>query len=119
MGRTTSVLGSFLLGSVIGAGLGVLFAPRSGAETREYLSEKALDYWEQADEAYEVGREKVLDFYETGLERATEVVEVGRDKAVEATDQVRHTLDAARERLIDALDMDEEAVQEDVVAGEA
>ena len=118
MGRTTSVLGSFLLGGIIGAGFGVLFAPRSGAETREYLSEKALDYWEQADEAYEVGRERVLDFYETGLERATDVVEVGREKAAEATDQVRHTLDAARERLIGALDH-EEVVEDDTVAGEA
>lgn len=119
MGRTTSVIGSFLLGGIIGAGLGILFAPRSGAETREYLSDKALEYWERADEAYEVGRERALEFYEAGVERATEVVEVGREKAAVATDQLRHKLDATRERLIDALEHDGTAADDEVPVAEA
>ena len=32
--------GKFVLGALIGAGLGVLFAPKSGSETRECLKEK-------------------------------------------------------------------------------
>lgn len=108
MGKTSSVIGSFLVGGLIGAAAGLLFAPRSGRETREYLADKAVEYWDRADEMYEVGREKALDAYEVGRERAMEAYEVGREKAVVTTDQVRHKIDAARERLIDALAVEPE-----------
>ena len=36
-------LGKFLAGAAIGIGLGVLFAPKSGAETRKELKEKIDD----------------------------------------------------------------------------
>ena len=35
-----SGLGKFLAGAAIGVGLGILFAPKSGAETRKELKEK-------------------------------------------------------------------------------
>ena len=34
-------LGSFVLGALVGAGLALLFAPKSGAETQEDLKEQA------------------------------------------------------------------------------
>lgn len=36
-------MGNFLLGFGIGLTVGVLFAPKSGPETREYISNKASD----------------------------------------------------------------------------
>lgn len=33
-------VGKFVLGALVGAGLGVLLAPKSGSETREELKEK-------------------------------------------------------------------------------
>lgn len=114
MGKTSSVLGTFILGGLIGAAAGLLFAPRSGRETREFLADRAVDYWDRADELYEVGREKALDAYEVGRERAYEAYEVGREKAAVTSDQVRHKIDAARERLIDALAVEESAVDEAV-----
>ena len=42
--------GKFLLGLGIGAGLGILFAPKSGAETRKELSEKIKELYEKAKE---------------------------------------------------------------------
>lgn len=35
--RGGEIIGSFLMGSLIGAALGVLFAPKAGKETREQL----------------------------------------------------------------------------------
>lgn len=43
-----SGLGKFLLGAGIGVGLGVLFAPKSGKETRKELKEKMDDLVEKA-----------------------------------------------------------------------
>jgi len=36
-------MGNFLMGFGIGVTLGVLFAPKSGSETRQYLADKAND----------------------------------------------------------------------------
>ena len=43
-------LGKFVLGAAIGAGLGVLFAPRSGKETRKMLKDKMDDLVKKAKE---------------------------------------------------------------------
>ena len=45
-----SKLGKFVLGAAVGATLGVLFAPRSGKETRKILKEKADDLIQKAKE---------------------------------------------------------------------
>ena len=45
-------LGKFVLGAAIGAGIGLLFAPRSGKETRKILKDKMDDL---------VKRDKELD----------------------------------------------------------
>ena len=43
-------LGKFVLGAAIGAGLGILFAPRSGKETRKMLKDKMDDLVKKAKE---------------------------------------------------------------------
>ena len=43
-------LGKFVLGAAVGAGLGVLFAPRSGKETRKMLKDKMDDLVKKAKE---------------------------------------------------------------------
>lgn len=50
---------SFLVGLGIGIGLGVLFAPMSGEETRSNIRDRAGDLADQARETYEQGRERV------------------------------------------------------------
>ena len=43
-----SGIGKFVLGAAIGAGLGILFAPKKGSETRAELKAKIDDLVEQA-----------------------------------------------------------------------
>lgn len=50
---------SFLAGLGIGVGLGILFAPMSGEETRENLSQRAGDLAESARDLVGQGRERV------------------------------------------------------------
>lgn len=48
MSKNKSGFGKFLLGAGIGVGLGILFAPKSGKETRQDLKEKMDDLVEKA-----------------------------------------------------------------------
>jgi gas vesicle protein len=50
---------AFLFGLGQGIGLGVLFAPMSGEETRTNLSDRANDLANTARETFEQGRDKV------------------------------------------------------------
>ena len=90
--RGGSVLGSFLLGGLLGAVLGLLFAPRSGAESREIIAEKANEYWGEAGEMYATGKEKV-----------GEVVTTTKDVAAEKSEALRVKIDEARGRLQDTV----------------
>ncbi|MBI2221300.1 MAG: YtxH domain-containing protein [Acidobacteria bacterium] len=64
--------GAFLMGllagTVLGAGLGMLFAPRAGAELRTQLSDQAGRLRNTATDAYQQVSEKVTQFAERGRE---------------------------------------------------
>ena len=50
---------SFLVGLGLGVGLGMLFAPMSGEETRNTLQERATDMAHSARATIDQGREKI------------------------------------------------------------
>ena len=64
--------GAFLMGllagTVLGAGLGMLFAPRAGSELRTQLSDQAGRLRNTATDAYQQVSEKVTHFAERGRE---------------------------------------------------
>lgn len=77
---------NFWLGVGIGAILGVLFAPRTGKETREKLKEDYDKYLEKGSEAleeakvvYSVARDKITPVVEEVSEKAAPYVEVLKD----------------------------------------
>jgi gas vesicle protein len=47
-----------IAGGLVGATLGILYAPKSGKETREELSKSAEEIFEKAKEQYEAACEK-------------------------------------------------------------
>jgi gas vesicle protein len=50
---------SFLFGLGLGIGMGILFAPMSGEETRNNLADRANDLASSARETYEQNRDRV------------------------------------------------------------
>jgi gas vesicle protein len=88
--------GSFLLGLlagvVLGAGVGLLFAPRPGAETRKRMSDSAQRVREQATEGYNRASEKVADL----VDRGRDLSDRARQTVSRGVDEVRRqTQDAA------------------------
>src|SRR5580692_1681604 len=87
MGENTgSKVSYFLVGIGIGALIGILFAPKSGEETREYLSKKA-------DEGKEYAQRKAREL----RERAEDLVERGKTVASRQKDSISAAVDAGRD----------------------
>jgi gas vesicle protein len=63
-----SKFGAFVVGLGIGAVLALLFAPRSGEETREYLRERYEDKRDEAKRRVHEMRDKAEEYGEKGKE---------------------------------------------------
>lgn len=70
-----NVLLAFLVGALSGAAVALLYAPRTGRETREYLGEKAREGRARAADAAARGR----DALNQGRDTLTTAIERGRD----------------------------------------
>jgi gas vesicle protein len=76
----------FMVGLGIGALVGILFAPKSGDETRDYLSKKA-------DEGRDYAQRKAKEL----RERADDLIERGKDIANRQKDSISAAVEGARE----------------------
>jgi gas vesicle protein len=91
--------GSFVMGlltgTVLGAGLGMLFAPKAGSELRNQLSEQAGNIANTASEGYRRAQESAGEWAEKGrgvYDKARDAVQRGAD---EAQRYVRDTTNSA------------------------
>jgi gas vesicle protein len=81
-----SQVGFFLAGLGIGAVIALLFAPRSGQETREYIVQKA-----------EEGRDFVVSRSEEIRKQAEEALEKGKDMVSKQKEQLSAALEAGKQ----------------------
>jgi gas vesicle protein len=79
----------FLVGLGVGALVGVLFAPKSGEETRDFLAKRA-------DDGREFAQKKVREL----RERADELIERGKDVATRKRDSLTAAVEAGREAFL-------------------
>ncbi len=84
--NTGSKFSYFLVGIGIGALIGILFAPKSGEETRELLTQKA-------EEGKEYAQKKAREL----KERAEDLLERGKQVAGQQKDQIAAAVEAGRE----------------------
>jgi gas vesicle protein len=99
----SSGLGWFLAGLGIGALVGVLYAPKSGRETREDLANSAADAQRRAAELIDQGRQRANEYaeqgrqmMEQGRQKANDLVEQGRQQAQQYTDKGREYYEKGR-----------------------
>ena len=98
----SSNIGWFLAGLGIGALVGILYAPKSGRETREALSEgfdEGKDYLTaRAREA----RESAGEWADKGKERAADWVDRGKETVSRHKESIATAIEAGREAYRDA-----------------
>lgn len=99
---TSGVVLSFLLGALSGAALAILFAPRSGRETREILGEKLRETADRGrhlgEQAVEKGREAAEDAA-SYLERQKDSLEKRRDRLAAAVEAGRQAYRDEKEKM--------------------
>src|SRR5687768_17237956 len=85
--------GSFVMGlltgTVLGAGLGMLFAPKAGSELRGQISEQAGNLANQASEGYRRAGSTASDWAEKGREKGREVYDRTREAVSRGTEEAQ------------------------------
>ena len=109
--RTLEFLKGIIIGGAIGAVVGLLYAPKSGRETREELSGRVDDVYRQARDEYEDALVKARDSYEATLKRLRDLEDEARAKyadmktgAEDLLDDAESGVEEGKSRLKDAID---------------
>ena len=95
---SASVFLAFVLGGLTGAALALLYAPRSGQETRDLLAEKVRE-----------GEVRAREAKERAVTKGREVV----DDAAGYLDRQKQALDTRKERFVAAVDAGRQAYKEE------
>lgn len=90
------------IGGLIGAVLGILYAPKSGRETREDIARKAEELRIKAREEYELAVEKSKKAYEAAVKRLKEAETAAKEKVEEVESKVEALTERGRETLLDS-----------------
>ncbi len=97
-GRSSAAfLTGFIAGSMLGAGLALLFAPRPGDETRREVAERAQRVREKAREGLGVASDRVAHIAERGKAVYHDAAERGKAIYQDAADKAREAARAVRE----------------------
>lgn len=96
-------LGGILGGALVGLGLGFLFAPKSGADTRKELSNQVSDLWDKvrgmdAEEIKDKLESKIKEIEKDLKELDKEkVLEVAKDKVEVIKNKIEELVEMAKE----------------------
>jgi len=103
------ILGGFLVGSVIGVATALLFAPRSGEETRAEIRDKAV---ELRDRTTETVKDTVSQAKSRAYEIKDTVTDTVREKAEELKQRGKHTFNRQLDNVSEAAETGKKKVNE-------
>lgn len=98
----SSFLIGFIAGSILGAGLALLYAPKTGQEMRREVAGRAERLGKRAAEEYDVASARVAEYtdrgreaYQTAAGKAREFARRGRHEAEDVLDRTREAFGEA------------------------
>ncbi len=84
--KESSILLPFVIGGLVGAGVALLLAPKSGKELRKDISDLANDTREKIAVTIDKGKE----LYEGSRLAVKNAIDAGKSAFIEERDKVRH-----------------------------
>lgn len=119
-------LGSFVLGALVGAGVALLFAPKSGEETQAELRERANQLRDAAEERVrdaqrrlEGRMDQARDGIHSRIDEVKGAVDAGRQAATDARDRLEHRLEQSKAAYRAGVDAARQAATQEADADEA
>ena len=118
--RNGDLFKGLLIGGLIGAVVGILYAPKSGKETREDILRTTEDLLSRAKDEYEKAIEKSKAAYEAAVKRLKDLELSAKEKVHEVegkvTEFAQHSADTIQDnknRLKKAIDAGVDAYREE------
>ena len=98
-----SVVTGLLVGGLIGAGVALLMAPRSGEETRAEIREKAMEYRDRTkdvvNETVSQAKSKAGELKEGVLEKAEDLKRRGKQTAAQQLDHMAQAAETGKSKV--------------------
>jgi gas vesicle protein len=86
----------FVIGGFVGAAIGMLFAPKSGEETRAYLANRAKDGSEFLASRAKEGTDYLVNQKQALEERASTVIEQGKELLNRQRESIAAAIEAGK-----------------------
>lgn len=107
--RDWDLVKGLVIGGLIGAAIGILFAPKSGKETRQDIAQKADELLIKAREEYEKAAEKSKAAYEAAMNRLKQAEGTAAEKFADMAEKLADN----KNRFKKAIDAGVEAYREE------
>ena len=109
-GSGVSFIKGLLFGGFVGAGLALLYAPKSGKELREDLKEKSTDLKSEAEKYYAEAKDISSDILVDGLKKAEQLKKDAEEKFDEAKKKFEEMLAESKRLSDEVIDKAEEKI---------
>ena len=97
------ILGGFLVGSVIGVATALLFAPRSGEETRSEIRDRAVELRDRTTETVKdtvsQAKSKAYELKDTVVEKTEELKQRGKNTVSRKLDDVSEAAETGKQKV--------------------
>ena len=106
----TKIAGAFLIGGLIGAAVALLYAPKSGRETRKDIARTAKKVKKETVHLVEDAIDSINDFAGDVKDKVSDIIDQGKDLSESAKKEIlknledgQKVIEKQKKRIIDAM----------------